>query len=137
MHDHLARQVGLQRLAAGRRAARFRCGVWLGALGGGCDLFGAIRLEVFELQFELVDIAVQPLGAGLAELVALSRATLANLRHNVAVAVSLKLVFLGTMLAGVTGLWPAILADTGATVLVVTLKALWLLRWQFTAEEVR
>ena len=75
--------------------------------------------------------------SGVAELVALSRATLANLRQNVAVAVSLKLVFLGTMLAGVTGLWPAILADTGATVLVVTLKALWLLRWQLTAEEVR
>ena len=32
-------------------------------------------------------------------------------------------------LLGVTGLWPAILADTGATVLV-TLNALRLLRWQ-------
>ena len=31
--------------------------------------------------------------------------------------------FLVTTLAGVTGLWPAILADTGATVLV-TLNAL-------------
>ncbi|MGI4954166.1 MAG: heavy metal translocating P-type ATPase, partial [Janthinobacterium lividum] len=67
--------------------------------------------------------------SGVAELVALSRATLANIRQNVAVAVGLKLVFLGTTLAGVTGLWPAILADTGATVLV-TLNALRLLRWQ-------
>ncbi len=66
--------------------------------------------------------------SGVAELVALSRATLANIRQNVAVAVGLKLVFLGTTLAGVTGLWPAILADTGATVLV-TLNALRLLRW--------
>jgi len=66
--------------------------------------------------------------SGLAELVALSRATLANIQQNVAVAVGLKLVFLGTTLAGVTGLWPAILADTGATVLV-TLNALRLLRW--------
>ncbi len=70
--------------------------------------------------------------SGVAELVALSRATLANIRQNVAVAVGLKLVFLGTTLAGVTGLWPAILADTGATVLV-TLNALRLLRWRCQA----
>ncbi len=74
--------------------------------------------------------------SGVAELVALSRATLANMRQNVAVAVGLKLVFLGTTLVGVTGLWPAILADTGATVLV-TLNALRLLRWRFMAGEVR
>jgi len=74
--------------------------------------------------------------SGVAELVALSRATLANIRQNVAVAVGLKLMFLGTTLAGVTGLWPAILADTGATVLV-TLNALRLLRWRFMAGEVR
>ena len=67
--------------------------------------------------------------AGVAELVALSRATLANIKQNVAVAVGLKLVFLATTLAGVTGLWPAILADTGATVLV-TLNALRLLGWK-------
>ena len=66
--------------------------------------------------------------SGVAELVALSRATLANIKQNVAVAVGLKLVFLATTLAGVTGLWPAILADTGATVLV-TLNALRLLGW--------
>ena len=60
---------------------------------------------------------------------ALSRATLSNIRQNVAVAVGLKLVFLATTLAGVTGLWPAILADTGATVLV-TLNALRLLGWK-------
>ena len=66
---------------------------------------------------------------GVAELVALSRATLANVKQNVAVAVGLKLVFLVTTLLGLTGLWPAILADTGATVLV-TLNALRLLRWR-------
>ena len=70
--------------------------------------------------------------SGAAELVALSRATLANIRQNVAVAVGLKLVFLGTTLLGVTGLWPAILADTGATVLVM-LNALRLLRWRFAS----
>jgi len=67
--------------------------------------------------------------SGVVELVALSRATLSNIRQNVAVAAGLKLVFLATTLAGLTGLWPAILADTGATVLV-TLNALRLLGWE-------
>ena len=66
---------------------------------------------------------------GVAELVALSRATMANVRQNVALAVGLKACFLVTTLLGITGLWPAILADTGATVLV-TLNALRLLRWR-------
>ena len=67
--------------------------------------------------------------AGVPELVELSRATLANVKQNVAIAIGLKLVFLVTTVAGITGLWPAILADTGATVLV-TLNALRLLRWR-------
>jgi len=66
---------------------------------------------------------------GVAELVQLSRATLRNVKQNVIVAVGLKLVFLVTTLVGITGLWPAILADTGATVLV-TLNALRLLAWR-------
>jgi Cd2+/Zn2+-exporting ATPase len=64
-----------------------------------------------------------------AELVQLSRATLANVKQNVAVAVGLKLVFVVTTVTGTTGLWVAILADTGATVLV-TLNALRLLAWR-------
>ena len=72
--------------------------------------------------------------SGVVELVALSRATLSNIRQNVAVAVGLKLVFLATTLAGLTGLWPAILADTGATVLV-TLNALRLLGWKAPASK--
>jgi len=66
---------------------------------------------------------------GVAELVGLSRATMANVKTNVAIAVGLKAVFLVTTLLGITGLWPAILADTGATVLV-TLNALRLLAWK-------
>ncbi|MFC3126908.1 heavy metal translocating P-type ATPase [Pseudoroseomonas globiformis] len=66
---------------------------------------------------------------GVAGLVALSRATLGNVKQNVAVAVGLKLIFLVTTVAGISGLWMAILADTGATVLV-TLNALRLLRWR-------
>lgn len=56
--------------------------------------------------------------AGVAELVALSRATLSNIWQNIAIAVGLKAAFLATTLFGVTTLWMAILADTGATVLV-------------------
>ena len=56
----------------------------------------------------------------------LARTTMANIRQNVTIALSLKAVFLVTTVFGLTGLWIAILADTGATVLV-TLNALRLL----------
>jgi Cd2+/Zn2+-exporting ATPase len=55
-------------------------------------------------------------------MVDLSKRTMANIRQNIAVAKGLKIVFLVTTVVGLTGLWPAILADTGATVLV-TLNA--------------
>ncbi|OYW55594.1 MAG: heavy metal translocating P-type ATPase [Hyphomicrobium sp. 32-62-53] len=58
----------------------------------------------------------------------LSRAAMANIRQNVTISLGLKAVFLVTSLLGLTGLWIAILADTGATVLV-TLNALRLLRF--------
>jgi Cd2+/Zn2+-exporting ATPase len=51
---------------------------------------------------------------------------MANIRQNVAIALGLKGVFLITTVLGLTGLWLAILADTGATVLA-TLNALRLL----------
>lgn len=66
---------------------------------------------------------------GVVELVALSRATLSNIWQNISIAVGLKAVFLATTVFGVTSLWMAILADTGATVLV-TANALRLLRWR-------
>ncbi|MDR3516465.1 MAG: heavy metal translocating P-type ATPase [Azospirillaceae bacterium] len=66
---------------------------------------------------------------GVAELVALSRATLTNIWQNIMLALGLKSVFLVTTLAGATPLWMAILADTGATVLV-TANALRLLRFE-------
>ena len=62
-------------------------------------------------------------------LIRLARATMANIRQNVAIALGLKAVFLVTTLMGITGLWIAILADTGATVLV-TLNALRLLAFR-------
>ncbi|MEM7693192.1 MAG: heavy metal translocating P-type ATPase [Pseudomonadota bacterium] len=61
-----------------------------------------------------------------ASMIRLTRATMAIIRQNIAIALGLKAVFLVTTVAGVTGLWIAILADTGATVLV-TLNALRLL----------
>ena len=87
------------------------------AMGGGTDV-----------ALETADAAVlgNHLG-GVPALVRLSRATMRNIRQNVAVALGLKAVFLVSTLAGLTGLWPAILSDTGATVLV-TLNALRLLR---------
>jgi Cd2+/Zn2+-exporting ATPase len=62
-----------------------------------------------------------------ARLVVLSRRTMAVIHQNIVVALGLKGVFMVTSVLGLTGLWPAILADTGATVLV-TLNALRLLR---------
>jgi Zn2+/Cd2+-exporting ATPase len=66
---------------------------------------------------------------GVAELVELSRSTLSNIWQNISIALGLKAVFLATTVFGVTSLWMAILADTGATVLV-TANALRLLRWR-------
>ncbi len=89
------------------------------AMGGGT----AVALETADAALLREKVS------GVVELVALSRATLSNIKQNVAVAVGLKLVFLATTLTGTTGLWLAILADTGATVLV-TLNALRLLGWK-------
>ena len=64
---------------------------------------------------------------GLAEMIRLSRATNVNIRQNITLALGLKAVFLVTTLLGITGLWLAVLADSGATALV-TANALRLLR---------
>ena len=61
-------------------------------------------------------------------MIRLARAGMANIRQNIGVALGLKAVFLVTSVLGITGLWIAIMADTGATVLV-TLNALRLLRF--------
>ena len=62
----------------------------------------------------------------LASMISLSRATLRVVRQNVLFAVGLKVIFLVTTLMGITGLMLAVMADTGATVLV-TLNSLRLL----------
>lgn len=87
------------------------------AMGGGTD----VALETADaaiLHGRVSDVA---------EMILLSRRTMSNIGQNIFIALGLKVVFLVTTLLGVTGLWPAILADTGATVLV-TMNALRLLR---------
>ena len=91
------------------------------AMGGGTDV--AIETaDVALLQSRVTDVA---------HLIALSRATLANIHQNVIFALGLKGIFLITTILGITGLWIAVLADTGATILV-TLNALRLLRFKKT-----
>ena len=82
------------------------------------------------------DVALETAAAALlrnrvtdvAAMVRLARAAMGNIRQNVTIALGLKAVFLVTTILGITGLWLAIMADTGATVLV-TLNALRLLRF--------
>jgi len=86
------------------------------AMGGGTDV-----------ALETADAAVlHGRVADVAAIVDLSKRTMASIRQNITVALGLKAVFLVTTVVGLTGLWPAILADTGATVLV-TLNAIRLL----------
>ncbi len=63
----------------------------------------------------------------LAGMIGLARATHNNIRQNITIALGLKGIFLMTTLLGITGLWLAVLADSGATALV-TANALRLLR---------
>ncbi|GAF54234.1 LOW QUALITY PROTEIN: lead, cadmium, zinc and mercury transporting ATPase [Psychrobacter sp. JCM 18900] len=89
------------------------------AMGGGTDV--AIETaDIALLKSRVTDVA---------HLIALSRATMANIHQNVIFALDLKAVFLITTVLGITGLWIAVIADTGATVLV-TLNALRLLRFK-------
>jgi Cd2+/Zn2+-exporting ATPase len=89
------------------------------AMGSGTD----VALEAGDaaiLRNRILDVAA---------LVRLSRRTMDVVRQNVAIALGLKAVFLVTTILGFTGLWIAVLADTGATV-IVTANALRLLGWK-------
>ncbi|GHE21805.1 heavy metal translocating P-type ATPase [Halomonas urumqiensis] len=93
------------------------------AMGGGTDV-----------ALETADAALlKNRVGGIAELIALSRATLRNVKTNVALALGLKAIFLVTTAFGITGMWIAVMADTGATVLV-TLNAMRLLGYRFTLD---
>lgn len=87
------------------------------AMGGGTDV-----------ALETADAAIlHGRVADVARMIDLSRRTMRIIHQNITISLGLKAVFLVTTILGITGLWPAILADTGATVLV-TLNALRLLR---------
>jgi len=87
-----------------------------------------------DVALETADAALMRDRVGdVAATIRLARATMANIRQNVAIALGLKGLFLVTTVTGVTGLWLAILADTGATVLV-TLNALRLLGFRPDAD---
>lgn len=87
------------------------------AMGGGTDV-----------ALETADAAILHGRVGdVARMIDLSKRTMRNIYQNIGISLGLKAVFLVTTIIGVTGLWPAILADTGATVLV-TMNALRLLR---------
>lgn len=87
------------------------------AMGGGTD----VALETADAALTHNRLT------GLPEIVALSRATRKIIRENITIALGLKAVFLVTSLLGITGLWVAVLADSGATALV-TANAVRLLR---------
>ncbi|MBO1529719.1 cadmium-translocating P-type ATPase [Psychrobacter sp. F1192] len=94
------------------------------AMGGGTDV-----------AMETADIALlKSRVTDTAHLIALSRTTMSNIKQNVVFALGLKGLFLITTILGVTGLWIAVMADAGATVLV-TLNALRLLRFKGAAYE--
>ncbi|WCJ63133.1 heavy metal translocating P-type ATPase [Agrobacterium tumefaciens] len=72
-----------------------------------------------DVAMEAADAALMRNNVGdAARLIGLSRATMSNIRQNVTIALGLKAVFLVTTVTGVSGLWLAVFADTGATVLV-------------------
>jgi Zn2+/Cd2+-exporting ATPase len=69
-----------------------------------------------------------------ARMVHLAKGTMSIVRQNVYIAIGLKALFLVTTVTGLSGLWMAVMADTGATVLV-TLNAMRLLAYLRTKSE--
>ncbi|GKX61061.1 zinc/cadmium/mercury/lead-transporting ATPase [Leminorella grimontii] len=87
------------------------------AMGGGTD----VALETADAALTHNRLV------GLVDMITLSRATRSVIRQNITIALGLKAIFLVTSLLGLTGLWLAVLADSGATALV-TANSLRLLR---------
>ncbi|HUF47801.1 MAG TPA: heavy metal translocating P-type ATPase [Vicinamibacterales bacterium] len=90
-------------------------GIAMGAAGSD------IALETADVALMSDDLSRLPFALRLA------RATVSNIRVNVALALGLKLAFVVLAAAGLATLWMAVLADTGASILVVA-NALRLLR---------
>jgi Cd2+/Zn2+-exporting ATPase len=90
-------------------------GVAMGVAGTG------VALETADVALMADDLGRLPFA------IRLGRATLSNIRTNVALAIGIKLVFVVLAATGLATLWMAILADTGAS-LLVTANGLRLLR---------
>ncbi len=89
------------------------------AMGGGTDV-----------AIETADIGLlRDRLTGVPDAIRLARSTRRTIVINIAIAVGLKLIFLVLAVFGLTNLWTAIIADTGATILV-TINAL-LQYWLF------
>jgi Cd2+/Zn2+-exporting ATPase len=97
------------------------------------DVGIAMGVAGSDVAIETADVAL--MGDDLSRLafaIRLARATLSNIRVNVAIALGLKLAFVVLAASGLATLWLAILADTGAS-LLVTANGLRLLRLGPTA----
>lgn len=89
------------------------------AMGGGTDV-----------AIETADIGLlRDRLTGVPDAIRLARSTRRTILVNIVIAIGLKLIFLVLAIFGLTNLWTAIIADTGATILV-TINAL-LLFWTF------
>ncbi|QIQ21990.1 zinc/cadmium/mercury/lead-transporting ATPase [Zophobihabitans entericus] len=86
------------------------------AMGSGTD----VALETADAALSKNSLVSLP------KLIRLARAANANIRQNIVLALGFKAIFLVTSVLGITGLWIAVLADSGTTALV-TANALRLL----------